>query len=369
MPVTVQSAQLEPPVHHGSHAGGAEAPQALGVGHAVARRDDRFGQVPPERLLARPAEGLFSLAVPPGDAAIHADRDDGVERRVHDQASPFLAGAQLSLEPCALEGQRRLVGERLRQLDLVGGELPDHGRTHLEHADDPALGAQRDHERRSAPAGRELAAKLVVEHETGVVEDVGAPHRPPLDHGASRQPHARELDVSRLELLGRDGHQGSVGSQQPERARVHVEQCQDGPDDLLTEGGRIKTVRQGPRQPRQLLGCAAPLLGLAVQRGVAKRQGCLRCEPLEQGQVLRFERRRRPITAAHGDHAEEDPAAEERLGDDVAHAHGDGRRIRARPRRIVRHQQPAPLLGADPRDPLADRNPRERLRPVGPTVS
>jgi hypothetical protein len=172
--------------------------------------------------------------------------------------------------------------------------------------------------------------------------------------------------VTGLERLGGEGHQGAIGSQQPEGARSDVEQPEDALDDLPAQLCRLETIGERARQPGQLLGRALPLLGLPVERGVAERERGLRREPLERGQVPWFEGAAPRIRSSRDDDAQELPAADEGLGHGRAHPGGQGHRVRVRPRGVVLDDEPAPRLGAGSGDSLTEGHPSGEVGRAGP---
>src|SRR5215207_4292860 len=92
--VAVQRLQLDAPADQRTLAGLQEALQGPVVRAAVARRQDRLGEVAAERLLLRPTEGHLRLRVPRGDAPGRVDRDERVVGGVHDLTEVLLGLAQ-----------------------------------------------------------------------------------------------------------------------------------------------------------------------------------------------------------------------------------------------------------------------------------
>ena len=160
VPVAVQAAQLEPPVHDRRVAGLVKPAQALDVGGAEPRRDDGLGQLPPDHVVERPAERRRRLRVPPHDPAVGVHADERVVRRIEHEPRPRLALGEVLHGLPAIgirERDHDQVGERQREVLLV--ELPRPRPAdvldahHAQAGDPPAAAARRASRRCRAASG------------------------------------------------------------------------------------------------------------------------------------------------------------------------------------------------------------------------
>ena len=77
-PVAGQRVHLDPPAQERTRAVLEEARQARHVGGALLGRHDRLRDAAARHLRGAPAEELLGEVVPPGDAALVVDRDEGL---------------------------------------------------------------------------------------------------------------------------------------------------------------------------------------------------------------------------------------------------------------------------------------------------
>jgi hypothetical protein len=215
-------------------------PRGVGAGEVEELLDEA---AQPDGLRPR---GLLELVADPGREL--GSRAQRLERAVHgggrraqlvrgdrDEVELHLvelAGRVMELR--ALDRDGDAVSYELEQVDVVRGELARHERAHVEHADDVAVGDERNAEQRLDP----LLPQERVEHVR--VVDVRQDDRPAL-RGDPAGESAAHGDANALLDLLLDADGGARDElvrravEQQDRARVHVEDQRDPLQQLREE--------------------------------------------------------------------------------------------------------------------------------------
>ena len=331
-----------------AHAGRHEAPRRVGrarvvvaeeaaalgdgePGEALARRQPLAGEIlahPRARdetaiLLERP-ERAARLEETGGALDDQCGEPRRVEHRrqlaldVRERRDLLAAGTLDREQPCILQREGRLVGERLQQRRFVVGKLAAAAVGDAERADHHALGAQRHREDGHLARGAEIGLEIVGQIRHVVGERVGRAHRATLDDGASEHAHARRQHVTGVEGLAQaaaEGERGqrAVGLQQSHHRRLCAEQRQHALDGALGHVGDLERLAQRPRQPRQFFGLGTTLRRLRVQARVGQRERRLIGERLRQPLVGLAEDA--AALAADRQHADHDVVDDERHRD------------------------------------------------------
>ena len=84
-PVAPHRGELDGATQDRTFAGREVMPQPVPMGFSLCGRDDRFGDHPSQRFVARPPESFFRLTIPPGDRAALVHRDERVVGAVDDE--------------------------------------------------------------------------------------------------------------------------------------------------------------------------------------------------------------------------------------------------------------------------------------------
>ena len=162
-----------------------------------------------------------------------------------------------------------------------------------------------------------------------------------------------------------EGH-GPVGRiAKGNRREIAREQISGARDHALQDGVEIERAVQVARQSRQDLGVLAPSSRVLVQRGVVQGERRQAREALQRVGILLQERVRFGPASTHDDDPQQLVAHQERLGDRVTKALGDGPGNGPRPARIVVHENSPPRLRAPAGHPLAHRDPLRHHCGVG----
>ena len=206
----------------------AEAPAGLdaGVGQRVVPRGGPVAQA--HRVGAghaqadhRPvaaAELLGRLGHPPEHGLQVEGASDGAGQLGEDLRLPPPV-LLVREEARVLEGQRRLVGERLRHLHRARVEDAAGGVSHREHADEAILGQQGDREDRAIGRLLQVTAEIRAGLDARVREHVRRGDGPPLADGEPDRARARLAHLTpAARRIGRAGHRQRV-----EALRVRVE--------------------------------------------------------------------------------------------------------------------------------------------------
>ena len=173
--VGAHAVDLDPPVQHPRRAAGEVPREPSAVAVAQVRRHDQLRHLAADRLLARVAERALGGGVELDDAAAMVHRHDAVQRGLQRRAVALLAGV------VGVLGRRRSTSwpswppTTSSAADEVGVGLARARAEDLDDADDAALAAHREADRRVHAGGRRGGPP----RQPVVGRGVGHPDRPP----------------------------------------------------------------------------------------------------------------------------------------------------------------------------------------------
>lgn len=198
-------------------------------------RDDQFGEGAPARFGERVAEGPLGRRVPLDDALLVINRDDAVQRVLHDAPLARLAGPQLPLGLLALgelavqlQAGDDLARERLQRARLLRRQGTRH----------TVNDAQRP--QRMAVFGHEARARI--EPDVRLSRDERVVGEPRIGLGIGDREHAGPVDRVRAERLVTGSLVGVESHLRLEPLPVRVDQADEGdgrPADVGGEAGEI----------------------------------------------------------------------------------------------------------------------------------
>jgi hypothetical protein len=188
---------------------------------------------------------------------------------------PPLPGLFVGLR--VLHRDRRLVGERLGQPDLLVAEHPAGHAPHAERPDRPAPDEQRHRQHGAIRRVPDAVEHLRSARDPAIGQEIGRGHRPALSHGEADHAGAGRIDEGAVETeVGAAGHSEHrqaprVGRKPEERRPLGGEQHADAVHDPLPHHVGIERLGDEAAHVREALG--RPLAALRLLEAARVEDG------------------------------------------------------------------------------------------------